>query len=127
MFIIGIYPHKGSHTAAVLDEQEPSSASSVSDRGSPATRPGRRRRCGHGLRGRPGGDDLGTGVEPRNLVIDLRGVTFLDSTGLNMLVGFHYKCERNGGSLKVMAPPPEVVRLFEITGLDQILSVVPLS
>ena len=63
------------------------------------------------------------GIEPRALTVDLAGVTFLDSAGLRMLVLLHQRCADNGGSLVVTSPPPAVQTLFEITGLDSILTI----
>ncbi len=64
------------------------------------------------------------GVEPRNLIIDLRGVSFMDSMGLSMLVRVHQVCEANGGTLTVRTPQPPVRRLFALTGVDAQLTIV---
>ena len=63
------------------------------------------------------------GIEPRALTVDLAGVTFLDSAGLRMLVLLHRRCADNGGALVVRGAPPAVQTLFQITGLDSILTI----
>jgi anti-sigma B factor antagonist len=63
------------------------------------------------------------GMDPRNLRIDLRGVTFMDSTGINMLVRVNNACVDNGGSLTVVAPTDAIRELFEITRLDKVLTI----
>jgi anti-sigma B factor antagonist len=59
----------------------------------------------------------------RNLIIDLDGVTFMDSTGLALLVDFHNQRERRGATLTVRSPPPIVRRILELTAVDQILRI----
>jgi anti-anti-sigma factor len=64
------------------------------------------------------------GSELRKLVVDLGGVTFIDSTGLSMLVRLHRACVANGGSLVVVAPSEPARRLFEISKVDEVLTIV---
>lgn len=64
------------------------------------------------------------GGEPRNLVIDLRSVTFIDSMGLGMLLRVHHTCHDNGGSLVVASPSDQVRRLLKLTEMDQVLTIV---
>ena len=52
-----------------------------------------------------------------HLVVDLRGVGFLDSTGLGVLVGALKRLHKRGGSLKIVTDRGRVRRLFEITKL----------
>lgn len=60
----------------------------------------------------------------RAVIVDLSGVTFIDSTGLNEMIQALRACEVNGGGLSV-APdlPDQVRRVFEITGLDRVLPI----
>ena len=61
----------------------------------------------------------------RRLTLDLGGVTFLDSTGLGIVVGRLKKLARHGGTLTVAASHERVLRVFAITGLDQLLDIHP--
>ena len=56
------------------------------------------------------------------LVVDLLGVTFLGSVGLNGLVKLHYHCGDESISLRVVATGATVGRPMRITGLDMVLS-----
>ena len=56
-----------------------------------------------------------------NLLIDLTGVTFIDSTGLSALVVGHRCATAAGGWLRLVGPSARVSRLLVITGLDQLL------
>jgi anti-sigma B factor antagonist len=66
---------------------------------------------------------IGTGVS--HVIADLRGVDFLDSTGLGAIVGGHKRLRTNDGSLVLAASPDRIVRLFRITGLDRAFSLYP--
>lgn len=73
------------------------------------------------------GEALGRAIEDGNSVkLDLSGVTFIDSTGLNTLIRALSACEANGSAL-TLSPglPPHVARVFEITGLDAVLPIAP--
>ncbi|OJF12211.1 hypothetical protein BG844_21900 [Couchioplanes caeruleus subsp. caeruleus] len=52
----------------------------------------------------------------RRVEVDLSGVTFMDSSGVNALVQHH----REGCELVVVDVPPNIRRVLEITGLDGI-------
>ncbi len=51
------------------------------------------------------------------IVIDLAGVTFLDSTGVGVLVGALKRARAATGALNFCGAQPRVRRVFEITGL----------
>ena len=54
------------------------------------------------------------------LVIDLRKVTFMDSTGLRVLIVAAALCEEKGHELRII-PGEDIQRILEITGLDRVL------
>jgi anti-sigma B factor antagonist len=56
----------------------------------------------------------------RRLVIDLRRVTFMDSSALGVLVGTLKRARSNGGSMRLIRPADRLFRLFQITGLTQV-------
>ena len=53
-------------------------------------------------------------------VVDLRRVTFLDSTILGALVGALRRMREREGELRLVYPPHPVSRIFELTGLDEV-------
>jgi anti-sigma B factor antagonist len=57
------------------------------------------------------------------LVVDLGGVEFLDSTGLGVLVAGLNRAREVGGSLAIVCPQERVLKLFRITGLDEVFAV----
>ena len=55
------------------------------------------------------------------LVLDFSGVSFMDSTGIGMLLGRYNKFAKNDISLYIKNPTSYVNRIFEMTGIYQII------
>jgi anti-sigma B factor antagonist len=55
------------------------------------------------------------------IVIDLRQLTFLDSTGVRALVAADSYARRDGWSLAIVKGPPQVQRILELCGLTEVL------
>jgi len=60
---------------------------------------------------------------PARLVLDLSEVSFIDSTGLGVLIGARKRAIRAGVSLGVVCSNTRILRIFAITGLRQALDV----
>jgi anti-sigma B factor antagonist len=63
-------------------------------------------------------------LTPR-LIVDLADVTFMDSTGLSVLLWGHSLARENGGHQAIVGAPPHVARILEITQLDAVLELFP--
>jgi len=62
---------------------------------------------------------------PADLVLDLRSLTFIDSTGLALLLKLDNLAREEGIRLHMVRSPIEIVRaVFEATGIDKILPLV---
>jgi anti-anti-sigma factor len=59
----------------------------------------------------------------KRIVMDLRDVSFMDSTGLRSLWKLHQTVLGSGGNLQLRAPSPAVVRVLELTQLDGVFDV----
>ncbi|GAA1545095.1 hypothetical protein GCM10009730_62710 [Streptomyces albidochromogenes] len=60
-----------------------------------------------------------------DLIADLTGVTFCDSSGLGALVGI-WRCAKDAsGSLALAAVPDRLGRLLSTTGMDTLLPAYP--
>jgi len=57
------------------------------------------------------------------IVLDLLGVTFLDSTALGVLVGALKRCRELGGDLHIVVADPRIMKIFEITGLTNVFTI----
>jgi anti-sigma B factor antagonist len=54
------------------------------------------------------------------LAVDLADVTYLDSTGLGVLIGGLKRTRDKDGELVLICPNVRITRIFEITGLSRI-------
>lgn len=62
--------------------------------------------------------------EPRVLVLDLRPVVFLDSSGLRFILSVDSRARRQGRRLRIVPGPEAVHRVFRIALLDRRLEFV---
>ena len=60
----------------------------------------------------------------RVIVLDLRGLTFMDSTGLRLLVSADARARERDYRLAIVRGPAAVQRVLELTGLDARLDVI---
>jgi anti-anti-sigma factor len=60
---------------------------------------------------------------PPVLVVDLSGVAFCDSAGLNLLLQVRLEAEAAGVALRLAGLPAAVARVFELTGAYTVFSV----
>lgn len=58
-----------------------------------------------------------------NLVVDLENVTFMDSTGLGVLVGRLKLVRGQNGSLRIVSSQERILKVFKITGLDKVFHI----
>ena len=61
---------------------------------------------------------------PSLLIIDLRRLSFMDSTGLRVIVSADKRAKRSGRRAVIVQGPQAVRRVFEITRLDERLEIV---
>ena len=53
------------------------------------------------------------------LIVDLTEVTFMDSSGLSVIIGFWRQMQELGGKLVIVGAKGEVLEVFRLTHLDQ--------
>lgn len=58
------------------------------------------------------------------VILDLRGVTFLDSTGLRAIVSADSRSRKDGFELKIVRGSEGVQKLLYLAGLDKILPLI---
>lgn len=68
-------------------------------------------------------DDL-AGSDLELLIVDLRGLVFMDSTGLHALIRAQNQVQESGRRFALVRGPEQVQRLFDLTGLTDALTIV---
>jgi anti-sigma B factor antagonist len=61
---------------------------------------------------------------PERLELDLRGLTFMDSTGLRVVLAADGRARKDGRRFEVVPGPPQVHRVFRIALLDRRIAFV---
>ncbi|WP_281283369.1 STAS domain-containing protein [Trebonia kvetii] len=57
------------------------------------------------------------------LIVDMEGVEFLDSTGLGVLVGGLKRVRAHDGWIDLVCTQGRILRIFRITGLNKVFSI----
>src|SRR5258708_23486340 len=64
------------------------------------------------------------GGGPEQIVVDMSGVEFCDSTGMNVLLAAHRRAREQGGDLELAAPRPAIKKILQVTGLETVFTVL---
>lgn len=62
-------------------------------------------------------------ARPALVVVDLAGVGFLDSSTLGVLIGVYKQLQEAGGRLCLAGVQPHILKVLQITRLDEIIPV----
>lgn len=63
-------------------------------------------------------------AQPAVLILDLRELSFMDSSGLRIVVTAHERAQKQGRRLIVVNGPDPVRRVFEITKVNEAIELV---
>ena len=61
---------------------------------------------------------------PALLVIDLSGLSFMDSSGMGVIAAAQARAVEAGRRIVIVRPPYSVRRAFELSGFDEVVTVV---
>jgi anti-sigma B factor antagonist len=59
------------------------------------------------------------------VIVDLVGVTFIDSTALGVLIEGKKLCDSEGRAMRIAVSEPQIIKIFEITGLTELFDIHP--
>lgn len=68
--------------------------------------------------------DDGLAKGQQDFILDLQGVTFIDSSGLGALVACFSTVRKQGGSMKLVRVPQQVYSLMELTKLTHFFDIL---
>ena len=60
-------------------------------------------------------------ARPRELTLDLSGLTFTDSSGIAVLLRTYRRMAQSQGSMRVVNTPAQAGKVFKAAGLEQII------
>ncbi|MGI6357301.1 MAG: anti-sigma F factor antagonist [Bacillota bacterium] len=58
-----------------------------------------------------------------SVLLSLQGLTFMDSSGLGVILGRYRRLNQAGGRMAACCLTPQVLRIFELSGLTRIISI----
>ena len=64
------------------------------------------------------------GSDNKTFLLDLSELTYIDSTGIGMLIEIRNEATEKGSALKLYHPRENVMKLLRLTGVDQIFEIV---
>jgi len=64
------------------------------------------------------------GASPARLIVDMSGVDFCDSTGINVLLAAHRHAREHGGELQLAGPGSATRKVLQVTGLESVFTVL---
>lgn len=59
-------------------------------------------------------------VRPKELILDFKDVTFMDSSGIGLVMGRYKQMQALGGSLQVVNLSAHIRRVMVLAGLDKL-------
>ena len=62
-------------------------------------------------------------LRPKELVLDLSSIDFMDSSGLGLVMGRYALMQKLSGELFVVNPSERALKIFELAGLSRIIKV----
>lgn len=72
-------------------------------------------------------DDCAVRQKPERLVLDFREVTFMDSSGIGLVMGRYRLMQELGGELLVTGVPSHIKKVMRLSGLDKLAVMEPES
>ncbi|MGW0874169.1 STAS domain-containing protein [Streptomyces sp. NPDC002740] len=63
--------------------------------------------------------------QPSRIVVDLSGVTFMDSSGITVFVTTHQTVSSTGGWVRIAAAQKPVLHVLQLVGIDALITCHP--
>ena len=63
-------------------------------------------------------------MQPDVLAMDMSGITFMDSSGIGLVMGRHKLMTELGGKCRVASPPAYILKVLRLSGIDKLCPIV---
>lgn len=60
-----------------------------------------------------------------NMVLNFRGLNFMDSSGIGLVMGRYKNCNEQGGKVSIVNIGPNLEKILQMSGLMKIINVYP--
>ena len=68
-------------------------------------------------------DELIFSCRPQKTVLDLSEISFMDSSGLGLIMGRYSLMKELGGSLSLRAPTQAVMKILSLAGMERVIKI----
>lgn len=60
---------------------------------------------------------------PKKLILDFSDVTFMDSSGIGLIMGRYKLMKTVGGEVRIKNPSPNTLRVLKLAGMDRLAKI----
>ena len=60
----------------------------------------------------------------KTLILDMKDMTFMDSSGIGVILGRYREIKSRGGTVEVRNMNPQVKKVFMLSGMNQIIKTI---
>ncbi len=57
---------------------------------------------------------------PTLLILDFEGITFMDSSGIGLVMGRYRNLMKSGASLHITGAPPQIYKMLKLAGIEKL-------
>lgn len=65
-------------------------------------------------------DEAATRAHPQEMLLDFKDVTFMDSSGIGLVMGRYALMQDLGGKVSAVNVPPQICKVMRLAGLDKL-------
>lgn len=62
-------------------------------------------------------------MQPDRLTMDFTGITFMDSSGIGLIIGRYKLMKECGGQLEIRGAQPYIRRVLKLSGIERIVKI----
>lgn len=60
---------------------------------------------------------------PTLLILDFKDISFMDSSGIGLVMGRYRNLSKTGAELHITGTPPHILRMFKLAGIEKLAKI----
>lgn len=68
-------------------------------------------------------DKLLSNKKINRLLLDLENISFIDSSGIGLIIGRYKRIQQMGGTMELICSKPQIKKILEMSGIGQIINI----